>query len=276
MKEEKKQGLLSREITLEDFKSIKNKATEIKAKLPDIRFINTFFLKILAIVLMTIDHVGLVMATDVYEGSLIYNGRIDIDTYDTLRGIGRLAFPIFCYFIVEGYTYTRNVKKYALRLFVFALISQVPFSLMIYREPFSASAGLNVYFTLLLGLVAVTAIDKCIQKYKAAPVKNIDIIGPGILIIFLTMWVAEVLRTDYAAFGVLVILLFYFFRTKPVLLLVSMWFAIEFMSVSSEKYALYALIPIFLHNHKKGPGLKYLFYLYYPVHMLILYFFLTK
>lgn len=95
---------------------------------------SAFVLKIIAIITMFIDHLGYA----------IY-GRLSFFNY-----IGRIAFPIFAFQISEGYIYTKNLKKYLLRLFVFAIISQIPF--LLFYSIFSKNFALNIFFTLLLGM----------------------------------------------------------------------------------------------------------------------------
>jgi len=108
---------------------------------------DAFVLKITAIISMVFDH----------SGYLIFNGELSYFNY-----IGRLAFPIFAFQIAEGYIHTRNFKKYAMRLGIFALISQIPFFLFAH---YVVGEGfvLNVLFTLFLGLAAIYAYDKCMK-----------------------------------------------------------------------------------------------------------------
>lgn len=236
--------------------------------------LNTFVLKLIAIISMTLDHVGAVVGTKRIDGALYLSGILDIDTYNILRGIGRIAFPVFCYLIVEGYYHTRNVWKYILRLFVFALISQIPFSLGNAKTLFDFSS-LNVFFTLSMGLICVFILDKCIEQFKTAD--NFQIqrsVGKGILsflsiaaIIFLSV----LLHTDYSIFGILLILIFYIFRDSPVKIFIAMLLDILLFQGNNELPAMFALIPIFLHNGKKGPSAKYAFYAYYPIHLTVLY-----
>jgi len=103
---------------------------------------SAFVLKIIAMITMTCDHVSY----------LIFGG------FSFLNYIGRIAFPIFAYQISEGYIHTSNLRKYFLRLLVFALISQIPFSLFL--SMYSDNFYLNIFFTLLLGLLAITVYDK--------------------------------------------------------------------------------------------------------------------
>ena len=79
----------------------------------------SFVLKIIAMITMIIDHSGDVFNPLLHEKSLIFNA------------VGRIAFPLFAFMVVEGYTHTSNIKKYLLRLFIFALISEIPFYILV-------------------------------------------------------------------------------------------------------------------------------------------------
>ena len=82
-------------------------------------------LKIIEMVTMLIDHIGAAVLA-----RMIIAGNADLyDAYRTLRMIGRIAFPIFCFLLIEGFQHTKNAKKYAERLFLFAAISEIPFDL---------------------------------------------------------------------------------------------------------------------------------------------------
>ena len=112
---------------------------------------SAFVLKIIAIISMTFDHM-----------SYLIFGEFSFMNY-----IGRIAFPIFAYQITEGYIHTHNLKKYFFRLFIFALISQIPF--MLFSSLLSDEISLNIFFTLLLGLGAITiydALNKIERKNK--------------------------------------------------------------------------------------------------------------
>lgn len=244
----------------------------VRKKLHHMGFLNTFWLKVIAIICMTIDHVGVAMGTTYVNGKTYLSGLMTYDTYYHLRIVGRIAFPIFCYLIVEGFFHTRNVLNYAVRLLVFALISQIPFSLMTRRDPLDFSMNLNVYFTLFLGLVTIATVDYFKKLYKKNTINLPVFIILSVVTVICTTTFAETIYSDYSSFGVVCILLFYIFRDKPIMLALGLFLAIHYMSNPTELYALIALIPIILHNHKKGPSLKYTFYAYYPAHMVILYF----
>lgn len=237
---------------------------------------NSFTLKLFAIICMTIDHIGAVVGTEYVDGRIYLSGVFKADFYWILRDIGRIAFPIFCYLIVEGYYHTRNVWKYALRLFVFALISQIPFSLATHKTPFYFSS-LNVFFTLCMGLICIIILDSYIdyikqQKNTVSEFRHtlahtafsfISIVGITALSILL--------NTDYSVFGILLILIFYIFRDKPIKIFIAMLICILLFENPVELFALISIIPIVLYNGKKGPSMKYAFYVYYPLHLTILY-----
>lgn len=242
---------------------------------PKYKCLTTFALKIIALIAMTIDHTGHVIGTDRYNGMVFLSGIIPEDIYLILRAIGRMAFPIYCYLIVEGFFHTRSVTKYSLRLFIFALISQVPYSLASSKELLDFKHP-NVFFTLTLGLICVAAIDKCIEIFKESDKPNAVILIPGALITLLLMYVADKINTDYGILGIIIIVSFYLFKDKYIYLFIVIGCATNVLEPGIQMLSLFSLIPIFLHNHKKGPGLKYLFYIYYPAHLLVLYFIFTR
>lgn len=251
----------------------------LENKISNYKCINTFFLKLFAIIIMTIDHIGAIIGTERFEDSnyITISNLIPYDTYVLLRSIGRLAFPIFCYLIAEGFFYTRNVYKYALRLLIFAFVSQIPFSLGIHKL-FINYKELNVFFTLTLGLISIIIVDKCITLYKKnkdTETKYLFILLSVICTLIITLF-ANFLTSDYEWYGVLLVLSFYLLKDKYICqLLIIGYITYLFCNKNIhdiQMLSLYALIPIWLHNHKKGPGLKYFFYLYYPLHQIVLYF----
>jgi hypothetical protein len=120
-------------------------------------------LKILALVCMLIDHIG---AAILYEGILLPRAPIIIGTplhklylfYRVLRFIGRIAFPIFCFLLIQGFLYTSNRKRYVTRLGIFALISEIPFDLALNNRILEFTHQ-NVFFTLFIGLLILMLME---------------------------------------------------------------------------------------------------------------------
>lgn len=246
------------------------------------RVLNSFSLKIIAIILMTIDHIGILLySTDSDKYLSTFQTIIPENVYTIMRIIGRLAFPIFCYMIAEGFVHTHNITKYTLRLFVFAILSQIPYSLGI-EHTFCNIHSLNIFFTLTLGLLTITIIQKSINK--VIETHNIIFFGYGVIAIFVSLFISDFFNMSYRQYGVLLILIFYFFRVpdseyshestiiKYTILQLVLILAITYMYQSNlQYYAPLALLLILFYNRKKGPSMKYVFYIYYPAHMLLLY-----
>lgn len=203
-----------------------------------------------------------------------------------LTDIGRLAFPIFAFMIVEGFFHTHNRKKYALRLFAFAIISEIPFNLM-YGSSMFYPYHQNVLWTFLLAFGCMTIIEK---------VKKHGVLWKTILVsVFVTLvgaLLGLLLMVDYFHFGVLTVMIFYFFRGHKwyhyagqlaglfyinAILFAGLEYSVTLFgntfSFPQQGLAVLALIPIWLYNGEQGPRnkvIQYCFYAFYPVHMLIL------
>lgn len=222
-------------------------------------------LKIIAIVTMLIDHIGAAILEAHYL--LPLGNRMFLSPYfsmdQALRSIGRISFPIFCFLLVEGYIHTSNVKKYLLRLFLFALISEIPFDLAFQGNPLELSHQ-NVFFTLFFGLVLIALFDwipaKIEKHYMKVALQIFCIIGIALI--------ADVLRFDYGAYGILAIFIFYLFRNQRMVACIIN--AIYFASWDGITAPISMLL-IYFYNGKRGISLKYLFYAFYPVHLLLLY-----
>ncbi len=223
-------------------------------------------LKWIAIVTMMIDHVGAVLLETFVlngRGRSPFAGHWTAEQWDAiydvdrvLRHIGRLAFPIFCFLIVEGFLHTHNVKKYAVRLGIFALISEIPFDLALHIQPIHWE-NQNVFFTLLIGLLTIWFL----QKY------GYSIIG-RLMGLLIGAFVAELLHTDYGAFGVLMIVVLYLTREKRV----CQCGLGALVSLSEGMLTvLLAFIPIYFYDGRRGHQPKWFFYWFYPVHLLLFY-----
>lgn len=216
-------------------------------------------LKIIAVITMIIDHTGAALVW-----KLAYTAGTINETwyliYNIMRGIGRIAFPIYCFFIVEGLEHTRNVKKYLARLLIFALASEVPFDYALFGG-FTWSYQ-NVFFTLAIGLLCIWA-----MKGLESRIFNVRMKWPinGVIIVA-GVYIAELLKTDYGAFGVIIIILLYLFRKKR------LWQCIVgAVGFVWELTAPLSFVLLYFYNGEKGKKVnKYFFYLVYPVHLLIL------
>lgn len=238
-------------------------------------------LKLIAVLTMLVDHTGAtvlarMLLTQHYVHTAEHVAPImnyaDYNKlyviYAVMRSIGRIAFPIFCFLLVEGFHKTRNVKKYALRLGCFALLSEIPFDLAFNARVLEFSYQ-NVFFTLFLGLLTVMAVDWAFVKKKWAENRTVNrLIGLTLSAVFLVAGclAAHFLKTDYAARGVLCIMALYATsKWKPVQMIVG---ALSFLW---ELPAPAAFLPMAFYNGKRGLNLKYVFYAFYPVHLLLLY-----
>lgn len=230
----------------------------------------SFVLKIIAIITMIIDHFGIAYFK--------YTTQMNV--------VGRIAFPIFAFQITQGYIYTKNLKKYLFRLFCFALISQIPF--MLFRSIYTTGFALNIFFTLLFGLLSILGYDIISHcPVTLCKIKKIDSLLKNlfsILCVILIGILAEVCNFDYGFFGIGIIFLFYIFRNHKILMTVSFVICclIKYM-IMIFKYGyhyLYLLLGLFtilpivficLYNGKQGKKVKYFLYFFYPIHLLVLY-----
>ncbi len=211
-----------------------------------------FIIKIIACITMVFDHIKYAIPE--------LNSSVTVF-------IGRISFPLYAFLLTEGFVHTSNLKSYIKRLFIFALISQVPF--MLFRTLVGEWKMLDIMFTLLLGLFAIISYEKINKKYISIPI--------CILLIIL----GDVLKVDYTWFGVTLILLLYIFKDKKVLLSIAYIFLVLIylftykLKISSIIfYATSYIVPliiILLYNGKLGRKLKYFYYWFYPTHMLFFY-----
>lgn len=255
---------------------------------------------------MLIDHATAgIMIPMVRDG--LYNGGMsnaELNTiYKFLRGVGRSAFPIFCFLLVEGFIHTKNRLRYAISLLVFGIISEPFFDLTLYsttdrynpnfisvlqQNAYLIHQHQNVYFTLLIGLLVIWSIDTIQSNYgQILPISNssdmslVRVNGNFNIISLLFSavavasgaYLAQTMHTDYRWYGVLLIAIFYVFKDfGPLTLLASYLFLCNF---STEYLAFPAFILLLFYNQKRGKRLgrlKYCFYFFYPVHLLVIYY----
>lgn len=218
---------------------------------------SSFALHIWAMLLMLCDHLQLTLLPDL----------------PILRCVGRLAFPLFAFMAVEGYLHTRSLKKYLLRLLMLAVISEIPFDLLVSGSVFDPMHQ-NVIWTIILGLCCIRAFENISADLK----KMLSAI-----VIIASLAAAIIARVDYSSAGVLTLLAFYAFRGNTVrcrlMQLLSLAFinlvllgGIEF-AFPYQALAVLSLPIIWLYDGSQGPHngfIKAANYLFYPAHMLIL------
>jgi len=247
---------------------------------------NAFVLKVIALVAMLFDHVGAVFPNHVpFE----------------FRLIGRLTFPIFVFLLAEGFHHTKNAKKFLLRLFAFAIISEFPYDWAINRAS-NIRAGLsvwhvdflngtNIFYTLFLGGLAIyifqhvfTVISKRNDEDKEAAYLTTALITAGPVLGL--MWVADFLGAEYGGYGVIFILLMYVIKPKwPKIAVFTIMNVLQHRDLIQRIWqghrfdtVFYWIIPATLltvpliawYNGKRGLSFKWLFYAAYPVHLAIL------
>lgn len=217
-------------------------------------------LKLIAVFTMLVDHTGAVL---IEQGALAWPGWYRVDF--ALRAIGRLAFPLFCFLLVQGFLHTRSAPRYLARLGVFALLSELPFDLAVSDRWYNWKAQ-NVFFTLAIGLATLMALRWCEEKkggwqYWLWPAALAAGCGLALLV-----------RADYDWMGILLIALFYLLRNNRPLCCLLCAPVLAWSSMAVLGTAVFALIPLCLYSGQKGrPMPKYLFYWFYPLHLLVLF-----
>lgn len=212
-------------------------------------------LKWIAMITMFIDHIGAVV--------LEYIPQIELSSvtlvYYLLRYIGRLAFPIYCFLLVEGYIHTRNQMRYLRDMLIFAAISEIPFEICFMTE---VGTGFhNVYWTLAIGLAVMMALDYA-KKNRFANNTWINLI-----VMIVGAFVAEHMGCDYGAIGVLLIFILY--QTRDDRAKQSVFGAIAMLYEITAPIAF--VLTYFYNGERKIKKYKYVFYAFYPVHILLLY-----
>ena len=247
-----------------------------------------FTLKVIALTAMFIDHIG-----------SVFSAYAPLE----FRVIGRLTFPIFVYLIAEGFRHTRSPKKYLMRLFAFAIISE-PFYDWAIRRSHNLRAGLspwhvdflnntNIFYTLFLGGLAIAIfqwVGKALSQRgfdDSSPEDRFTVAAISALPTLGLMWIAEFLTTDYGAYGVLFIFIMYVVK-NPKWLMLSVFAVMNvlqhrglfpfYMDRIPMALGFHLFIPatlltvplIAMYNGERGPSFKWLFYIAYPAHLGIL------
>lgn len=237
-------------------------------------FLDSDTLKIIAIATMLIDHIGAALVETMLQfgGAGISYHWYEVDT--VLRSAGRTAFPIFAFLLVEGFFHTHSRIKYLGRLLLFTALSEIPFDLAIYGRVFYTGSQ-NVFWTLSIGLLVIWGMSAIEGRFGERP----GLWRPGgimarllqIPVALAGCLAAAWLRTDYDFYGVLLIVLFYFGQITgiPRILICILGYLLFLW----EPYCLGGFLLILFYNgerKRRGKGFQYFFYLFYPVHLLIL------
>lgn len=238
--------------------------------LSKIEFLNGTTLKLIAIISMTIDHIGFILLPDII----------------VLRYIGRLAFPIFAYMIAEGCYYTKNKKKYILLVLLIGVLCQ-GVMIMVGRE-----FRLNIMFTLFFSIALIYLLQwavgrkdilgtaghasETMRTTSGKPVRWAAFVLVLLACIFIAMVIPKffpLFHVDYGMGGILLPVVIYIPRERyQKLMAMAVWLVILCLNTHPfQWYCLFALIPLLFYNGKPGKyRLKYFFYFYYPVHLAIL------
>lgn len=208
-------------------------------------------LKWIALCTMMIDHTAFVFKEEIYT---IPNGDA---LYLSMRLIGRVAFPIFAFLLVEGFLHTKHMSRYLRDLLLFALVSEIPADFAFYNE--MTLEWSNVFFTLALGLAMLICIDRINQSGYL-----FWLLSACLLVLFSS--ISWFIKTDYSIVGILLIYVYYVFRKDRLF-----WFVGTFACFVASPTRMISYPFLLLYNGKRGKQPKYLFYLFYPLHLGLLY-----
>lgn len=235
------------------------------------RILEGFTLKWIAIVSMVIDHFGSIVMDGVLapyriDGLIWFTADMPffIRSAPTIKTVceafGSIAFPIFCFLLVEGFLHTRSRLKYGLRMGLFALVSEIPFNLAHKQSVFYPNLQ-NVMFTLCIGIFTLYAIAWVQERFAARRALSIlSVIG----VTLAGAGLAYLVRSEYVFLGILCIVLLYVLRSNRYwqlagfapLLIVSPWILLALPAVTA-------------YNGQRGRGSQYFFYVFYPAHFLV-------
>lgn len=224
-------------------------------KSKNLQKINGAQFKYIAFTSMFIDHFNKAIITPFLTGT----GPLNVITriFDIL---GRIAFPIFAFMIVEGFFKTKSRWKYLRNLLVFATISEIPYD-MFQSAVFINTRSQNILWGLALGLFTIMVIDKLKERIKKRPLW----IFVSIIIVALSSLGSMLISSDYEYYAIIIIYIYYLFYDK--ILLAS---GLGFLVIIKEIYAILGFATVLLYNGEKGKQNKIFNYLFYPVHLLVL------
>lgn len=216
--------------------------------------LNSNILKLSALAFMTVDHIGYIL----------------LNNYLPFRIIGRLAFPIFAYMIAEGCAHTKNRRKYFLTVFLTGAFFQIIYSLI------TSSLSLNILLTFSVSIALIYIFDwaRAVKIRIAYSVPCLVIISVFLISYILPPLTNGFFKFDYGFIGILIPVALYFTKNKKLRLAV-LSVLLVFLSLGSSPIQFFSLLSVpmlALYNGNRGKHkLKYLFYIYYPAHLLLLY-----
>ena len=262
----------------------------LEQRISHIQFLTGNSLKVIAVLTMVIDHlckIVLQWLLSNYWGVMVDNGQMSWEQFQQidnfirfdLQSVGTIAFPLFCFLLAEGFRYTRDKKRYIGLMFIFALISEIPFDIGFFSE-YSQMEGTfpfylkyqNVFFTLFLGLLTLACLERlsCKSEIRTEKIKSVIL---QVICVAVLALVAELIRCDYGMQGILYIAAFYVCRNHRIYQV--LLFLLAYMGATGNQPPLCTLLAcliILLYNGKRGKlKLKYFFYAFYPTHILVLY-----
>ena len=218
--------------------------------------LTSFQLKLLAIITMTIDHIGFFL--------------INPPLYFVFRCIGRIAFPLFCFMIAEGFTHTKSIKNYILRLSLLAIISE-PIIDKCYYGSFFYTPSQNVILLFVIALLTLYFLKKFDNRYS-----NILCLKFFFRVLFISLGCIAVYisKTEYGCFGLIMIISSYYFKKNISVLIASLLACNFFFLDPLQAFGGLAVIPLIFYDGEKGnqcKAIKFFEYFYYPFHVFVLY-----
>lgn len=213
------------------------------------RILDATALKLIAMLSMVLDHVG-----DNFFPDQLW-----------MRALGRIAMPIFAFCVAEGFCHTRDRMKYLRRLFLFGLVSEIPFDLVTSGKLLEFGHQ-NIMFTFAWAVLGLLCCEKVLGSVKKGRVP----LAAAVLLIFLVS--SLLLGLDYNVLALALIFLFTLLRRKALWIRTAAAAAAHALlrNVGVYWFGLLGFVPILLYSGERGRGLKWLFYLFYPGHLLLI------
>jgi len=256
--------------------------------------LNAFHLRMIALISMFLDHFAAILLSSLLNATLGVTNAMRAGTsireilivfcsrnqdvlwglFNACRWIGRIAFPLYAFLIVQGFMHTRSRLRYAARLAILAVLSEIPFDLAFSGEILEFLTN-NVFFTLLAGLLLIWGISRletlCSKIINPLLRRGALLAGGIFLYICAGFVITSIFNSDYGLSGISAVLLIYLLRKWPAAAVMAGGIATIVLNLSlMQVFSLAAVIPVLLYNGKKGPSGKVFFYGFYPIHLLLL------